>query len=391
MLDVLVIGGGPAGGYLASRLASLGHDVAVLEKKEAPGGPVCCTGIISRECVSGFAVDEQAIIRWFKGGSLCSPSGQKISLKRSENQACAIDRGAFDAMMIGRAVSAGADVRFGHQVSHIVPDEAGVTVKASSAGEKLELKARLAVVAAGFNPPLLRQLSLIQTEHYAVGAQAEVEALDLAEVEVYAGRIAPGFFAWLVPLDGGRARVGLLAKRQPHAYLKRFLEKLAAAGRIKQGDYPIESRPLPLGMVPRSYGNRFILLGDTAGQIKPTTGGGIYFGLRCAAIAVGVLHGALRNDRLNAQPLAEYERQWKGLLEPETRLGRLARLFYARLSDNQLDTAFSVLTQSGLIEDMLKEEELTFDWHGRVILSLARRRVLERVGRLLGMPINIKR
>jgi geranylgeranyl reductase family protein len=369
----------------------MGHSVAVLEKKEAPGEHVCCTGIISRECVSGFAVDKEIIIRWFRSVSFFSPSGQKLRLERPEDQACAIDRAAFDAMMTDRATAAGADVRFGRQVSSIVPGKSGVTVRASIAGGETELKARLAVVAAGYNPPLLKQLGLSHSRKYAAGAQTEVEAGGLTEVEVYSGSdVAPGFFAWLVPLNGDRARVGLLAKKQPQSYLRRFLERLAADGRIKEGDYHIESRLLPLNTVSRSYGNRFILLGDSAGQTKPTTGGGIYFGLRCAAIAADVLHRALENDELNAPSLAEYEKQWKGLLEPDTRLGRVARLFYERLSDSQLDTAFSVLKQSGLIEDMLKEKELTFDWHGRVLLSLARSKLLDKISKVLQTPISIK-
>ena len=48
MLDVAVVGGGPAGSRVAYKLAELGHQVAVLEKRDAVGEKSCCTGIISQ-------------------------------------------------------------------------------------------------------------------------------------------------------------------------------------------------------------------------------------------------------------------------------------------------------------------------------------------------------
>ena len=63
MYDVVVIGGGPVGSYVAYKLAGMGHQVVVLEKKLGLGGHVCCTGIISRECVSSFAIDNNVILR----------------------------------------------------------------------------------------------------------------------------------------------------------------------------------------------------------------------------------------------------------------------------------------------------------------------------------------
>ena len=390
MLDVLVVGGGPAGSYLASQLAARGHSVAVLEKKEKTGERVCCTGIVSHQCVSEFCVDDGVIIRWFNSASLFSPSGQRIRLQRQERQACVVDRAAFDEIMARRAIAAGADFKLGHSVEGILPDENSVVVSATHNGEKVSLRARVAVVAAGFNPFLIKSLGLGQMRHFAIGAQAEVEAGGLQEVEIRTGRdIAPGSFAWLVPLAGGRARAGLLAKRQPQLYLRKFIDRLVAEARVEERDYRIESRPVPLKPVPRSYGQRLILLGDSAGQVKPTTGGGIYYGLLCARIAADTLHQALEVDELSASDLAVYEKRWKELLGEELSVGRLARLFYERLSDRQIETAFGILSQGGLIEDMLDEEELTFDWHGRVILSLARRRVLARVSEVLQMPIRI--
>ena len=63
MYDVIVVGGGPVGSYVAYKLAGMGHDVVVLEQKEKLGGRVCCAGIISQECVNSFDIDDSVVLR----------------------------------------------------------------------------------------------------------------------------------------------------------------------------------------------------------------------------------------------------------------------------------------------------------------------------------------
>ncbi|GAI40756.1 unnamed protein product, partial [marine sediment metagenome] len=62
MYDVIVIGGGPVGSYVAYKLAGTGYGVVVLEQKEKLGGRVCCAGIISQACVNSFAVDDSVVL-----------------------------------------------------------------------------------------------------------------------------------------------------------------------------------------------------------------------------------------------------------------------------------------------------------------------------------------
>ena len=62
LYDVVVIGGGPVGSYVAYKLAGMGYGVVVVEQKERLGERVCCTGIISQECVSSFAIDDNVIL-----------------------------------------------------------------------------------------------------------------------------------------------------------------------------------------------------------------------------------------------------------------------------------------------------------------------------------------
>ncbi|MEE8419425.1 MAG: FAD-dependent oxidoreductase, partial [Dehalococcoidales bacterium] len=108
MYDAVVIGGGPIGSYTAGKLAEAGHDVAVLEREPQAGTGVCCTGIVSQECVSAFDIDDSVILKKVNSARLFSPSGNLLHVQREETQACILDRAAFDLMMANRAIKKGA-------------------------------------------------------------------------------------------------------------------------------------------------------------------------------------------------------------------------------------------------------------------------------------------
>jgi flavin-dependent dehydrogenase len=206
-------------------------------------------------------------------------------------------------------------------------------------------------------------------------------------VEIYTGgRIAPGFFAWLVPTTNGMARAGLISRRQPKQHLRRLIAELTARGKISETEVTLHSRQMPLGMLPRTYGRRLLVVGDAAGQVKPTTGGGIYYGLLCAGLAAGVLSAALEEDDLTAARLAVYQKQWRHLLGKDIKLGSMARRFYQLLGDGQIDSLFGLANASGVVEALIAEENLTFDWHGRVILSLVKKRFLAGAAATLKIP-----
>ena len=222
MYEVAVIGGGPVGSYPAYKLARMGHRVVVVEQKKRVGDPVCCTGILGRECVSSFAIDENVILRQVYSASLFSPSGRFIRLQRKEPFAAIIDRAAFDVAMAGRAQNKGVEYMLNRRVSGIEVKSDRVKVEAVRQGERLALEARAAVIASGFNSKLVEGLGLGKVGYFVMGAQAEVEVSGVDEVEVYfSQKIAPGFFAWLAPTSLSKALVGIALRHSSGLYLKK--------------------------------------------------------------------------------------------------------------------------------------------------------------------------
>jgi flavin-dependent dehydrogenase len=246
------------------------------------------------------------------------------------------------------------------------------------------MEARAVVLANGFNSLLAKQGGLGSPDYFTTGVQAEVESGQLDEVEVYFGqRRAPGFFAWLVPTSKGKALAGLMSRETPGLYLRKWLCELQAQGRINAGVYPIRYSGIPLKYLNRTSLDRTLVVGDAAGQVKSTTGGGLYFGLICADIVAETLHNALMADNLTAQMLSQYDRLWKQKLEPELKKEYFARKAYEHLADNQINWLFRFLESSDIVEPLLNDESILFDWHGGLLLKVLRQCALSPARKIL--------
>jgi digeranylgeranylglycerophospholipid reductase len=391
LLDVAVIGGGPVGSRAAYKLAGLGYKVVVLEKKDEIGGKSCCTGIISRECADAFGIPSDLYFKKVNSAQLFSPGAKTIHIFRPEVQACIVDRSAFDRYQAETAQSRGAEYRLKSRVEHISFEPDKAEIESEEGGNVRKITAKSVVLATGFNAPLARDLGLGGTSYFAAGAQADVGIEGINEVEVYFDqKLAPGFFAWIVPTLPGRCLIGLLARRSPGFNLKNWIARLEVEGRIIPAKHQIRFGGIPLKPLSRTFDDRLVVVGDAAGQVKPTTGGGIYFGLLCADIAADTLDKALQSGDLSSKKLSQYERGWRKKLGAELRTELLARRLYEHLADSHIDWLFLRLKSSGVFDSLLDGEPLSFDWHGNLVLKVLKLYAMNEANRLLRIRRNDK-
>ena len=253
------------------------------------------------------------------------------------------------------------------------------------------IEAKVVVIATGFGSKLVEETGFGRAEDFVMGVQAEVTADGIDMVEVYLGEeVAPGFFAWLVPTSPGRALVGLLSRKNPADYLRRLMLSLASQGKIASPEADFSYGGIPLKTPARTCTDRVIAVGAAAGQVKPTTGGGVYYGLLCADIAAENLHRALENDTLSVKSLARYEREWRRKLGRELRVGYWARKLYERLSDGQIDRIFDIIQSNGIDKTLVEADDLLFDWHGGVVLKLIGFKALSQVLGAVRLPFSRK-
>ena len=382
--DVIIVGAGVVGNYMACRLASLGYQVIVVDEKESVGSDVCCTGIVGKECFDHFVDDAGLILREAKSATFFSPQGRHIRLAKDTTQAYIMYRATLDETQARKAKGSGAEYLLGAKVEHIVFKETSVKARINYLDGLLYLEARVIILCCGFGSRLVYDLGLGRISDFVMGAQAEVELEGDGEVEVYFGREkAPGFFAWLVPTSEGKGLAGLLTRHHARLYLQKFLLSLYQQHRIATTDVDTGCAGVPLRPLPKTYNRRLLVVGDAAGQVKPTTGGGIYYGLLSAGIAVDVLHNALSADDLSAKQLIRYDKEWRRILSRELQVGYWARRFYEKLSDHQVEQLFHLIESNGIRETLLESDDFSFDWHAGIILGVLKHQALKPLRRFM--------
>lgn len=385
--DVIVVGAGPAGSYLAAQLAGWGLDTLILEEHTDIGHPSCCSGIISRDCLSSFPIPPKVVLREASSATFFSPSGKTLRTAAPRPIAFLVDRPGLDRALAQHAQEKGAVLRLGVGVRGLEVNGHGATVRVEGNGH-YSLHAQAVVLATGYPSPLPAAAGLGEISHWGVGAQADVPVNGLEETEVYLGQgIAPGFFAWLAPTTPGRALAGVISSRSG-PYLQDLLEDLYHRGKIKSPQGQVCFRRIAFSPLPRTYGERVLAVGEAAGQIKVTTGGGIFYGLLCAEEAASTLRGALSSGDLSARSLSGYERAWKSRLGSEMKVGAWARSLYAKLSDRRIDEIFSLVQGSDIVDTITGMEDFSFDWHSPAILRALKHGAFRTLRRLLpfGLP-----
>jgi len=360
--EAIVVGGGPAGLIAARELASRGVEVKAYEEHTVIGEPNHCAGILSVEGLARLDVkpSPEFIQHVVRGGVAYSPDGTPIRITGSRTRAYIVDRAAFDRHLAGQAEDAGAELILGHRVRELLVEENRV---AGVLGNDGPVDAEVVIDCEGTAGFLARSVGLGPPERGVLsGINTEVSGVEVEPgmVEVWLGEdVAPGFFAWVAPMGDDSARCGLACESSDaKVLLEKFLEK-----RFGETEHTIPVRwpVLKGGPVAKTYGEGLLLVGDVAGQTKPTTGGGVIFGGLCAVEAAKTVCSALKADDCSAEYLSRYETAWEELLGREFSSMLAARRFADGISDDRKDRLFGSLKSSGLegtLERLVEEGDM---------------------------------
>ena len=370
-VDVLVVGGGPAGSTAAFRLAERGHSVQVVEEHPRIGQPVQCAGLVSQR-VLDLAGSTSFVRTAVRGATVFGPSLGSVAFKAPEPRAFVIDRAGLDVYLSERAARAGAVVRTALRFDGVVGRANGrTTVRLTGAdGSVLEIAARLVIGADGVSSAVARAFRLRRPVEILPAYEAEFPKSpgDVDQVEVYLGRrFAPGLFGWWIPDGRGGARVGIAcdadgtSARVYFGHLLDYLQRRFGERLVNPSAVLVSG--IPIGNVPKTHGAGVMLVGDAAAQVKPLSGGGIFTGMRCAEILAGVADAALRRNDLSEAALAAYDRLWRAELGEEFRKALYLRRILTRLNDADLDGIVAALQGAELTSTIVVFGDIDFPTH----------------------------
>ena len=146
-----------------------------------------------------------------------------------------------------------------------------------------------------------------------------------------------------MPKLDGTAKVGLATKAgNPQEFLARLMRKHPVASKqlAKAEIKNMAFHPITLGgPITKTYSNGFLVVGDAASQVKPTTGGGVVFGLTCAKEAAEVVTEAIRRNDTSSVFLHQYQNRCDSSLGFDFRTMLRLRKFIYSLSDEKMEKA----------------------------------------------------
>lgn len=341
--DVVVVGAGPAGSACARACAESGLATCLIEEHGTIGYPVQCAGLLSARALAECRVSKRPVQNTVSGAKVISSLGSELSFDSGETRAYVVDRGMLDLEMAAAAADAGADVR----VRTAYAGRCGSSIITRGASGRREIPFRILVAADGPRSSIARDLGMERARVFLAGIQCEIcREMDPRFVELYPDA-SPEFFGWIIPSGGGRARAGLCGLQDVKS---RFLSFIRRYG---HGCMHLVTGTIPLGVMPRTYGCQTLFIGDAAGFAKPTSGGGVYTGVRSAVHAAETARIACETGDLSDGCLHGYERAWKDDFGRELALG--FRLFPARrsLGPKEMDNLVRFLSKDEVIREIV--------------------------------------
>jgi digeranylgeranylglycerophospholipid reductase len=368
--DVIVIGGGPIGAVAARHAAITGAHTLLLEQGDGSGKPVQCTGLVSPRTLDVLGASRKSVLREIRGGRLHSPGGQTLDLRADHAKAVVVDRETLNLELLERARPAGVEIRTQAFATTAYKGHVTFTYK----GKKERVTCSVIVGADGVPSSVASWFDLPSPTRFLTARQVTVVGDPLADdgVEIFLGqKVAPGLFAWAVPAEKGCLRVGLATSREAdsQSLLTHLLTERFSGDIIEQ-----TAGLIPIGYATATTTDGVLLVGDAAGQVKPTSGGGLYTGGLCARSAGEIAgYAALANDPTSTT-LTAYERRWHKEIGTELEVGLIIRRALDALSDEEIDAAFCGLDDPILLQFLAKEGDI--DYPSRLVTALFPRRDL---------------
>lgn len=352
--DVVIAGGSVAGLICAREIASSKHSVLVIEEDYEIGTPEHCGGLVS---ISGL--DELGIVPFKKtfdhlieSAEIYAPNGNSFSINSARQKVAEISRRELDKQIAHQAQKNGATIKVRTSFQELT--DKGVR---TSDGE---IECEIFVDARGVS-------SLIQKDRTGIlsSAQYEIYAdwIKKGRVEVFFDQVMyPGFFAWVIPSDQGKGKVGVAGKGiNVSEAIEKFLHGRGNYSTIRKIYAPIWIK----GPIDKFVDGKIVIIGDAAGQAKPTTAGGIYSsgmgGLYAGRAISKFLETKVKSD------LEVYQKKWTDKFGKEFEKQLFARKILERLDNDTINKLFELVTPEITKEISEKDD---FDFHTGSIVKL---------------------
>ena len=352
--DVVIAGGSISGLMSARQIAKNGHSVLVLEEGFEVGTPDHCGGLVSKSALNDMGIEptQKVFDSMINSAQIFSPNGKQIEINSRKQGVVVVNRRELDKQVALQAQQAGAEIRV--KTSFKEKTKRGVRTSVDEIGCKVLVDCR--GISALINN---------QRDGILLSAQYEIYAdwITDGKVEVYFDQIKyPGFFAWIIPSGKGVGKVGIAGKEiNISNTMEQFLRNKGKYSTIRKIFAPIWIK----GPIKDFVSTNVVIVGDAAGQAKPTTAGGIYSCGMGGFFAGNAITKYLETNKHS--DLLQYQKFWYDKFGKEFEKQRLARKILEKVDNKTIDMIFDTITPE-IISEISNRDD--FDYHAISIVKL---------------------
>lgn len=353
--DVVIIGGGPAGGQAARNLAKKGHNVLLVERFPSFLDNNYSSAGMTLEPLKEFNLPEEIIGAYWKNITIqCTK--KSYFWKGDTNKGVVLDYGKLKQFLADDANKNGGEILTGYKyISKKVTEKSViVSLQKFKSTEILQVEAKLVVDATG---PLRKVMYDEKEEQPLMNLGSGTEYLIEVSPEIYdkfkdqlvfflGHKWAIKGYSWIFPMEQNILKVGagkthLKSKDQENTdkTTKKITEQIIKEY-LKCDNYKLLDAHGGIlryseGLNDTFYNNRVIAVGDSVSAINPRGGEGIRYAMQSADLACVSIDEYLVKGKTNFD---NYRKKWRRKKLFKWRLSEISsQRMYSKYSDTQIE------------------------------------------------------
>ena len=374
--DVVVVGAGPAGSVTARFAAKSGAKVLIIERRQEVGVPVLCGEGVSRK------IDEWGMLegkRWIannmEGARIFSPDKTMVKLSADiagNETGYVLYRDIFDQELARQAAKAGVKIMMNTNAVRLLKvNNKIIGVKAKQFDEEFDIEADIIVGADGVESKIGQWAGIdtrLDPKDLETCCQYTLTNIDCKEdfCDFYLGnKIAPGGYVWVFPKgrDVANVGIGVLGSLSESGMAKKLLDEFISNDPNLKKGYPIRflAGAVPVANPVDTVLDNLILVGDSARQVDPITGGGLTHCLEAGKIAGETIGKAVEQQQFDKETLSIYETGWKEAFGKKIKRNYMVKEILLGFDDKTLnmladslkDVKFDEISTFGLVKALV--------------------------------------
>ncbi len=353
--DVIVVGGGPAGGQSARNLSKKGYKVLLVEKFQSFEENNFSSAGMTLAPMTEFNLPDSVVgSYWENLGIQCTK--ELYTWKGKENKGVVLDFGRLRQFLADDSKKHGADVLMGHKYikkeykeNSVITHFQDITTK-----ENLAYKAKIVIDATG---PLRKVMYDDRKEEPELVVATGIEYLIKVKKEVYdvykdtlffflGYKWAQNGYSWIFAMEENILKVGsgklyIHEETKEVRSMKQLTEKVIYEYlKLNKDDYELldvhgGTLRYSTSIKDTFYKDKIVAIGDAISTVNPLGGEGIRYAMQSADLAAEYIDKYLKNGKENFEG---YRKEWRSKNLLSWQLCELAaRRVYTKYSDTQIE------------------------------------------------------